>query len=500
MKKITALFLALLMLALPVMGMAASPAEMVEEAVAAGQPLHTAVTFRSGTIPGMAAEEAAIINDLLDALGFTVEQQEGDAPQVDFAMQLSGADVLTLSFASKGEDNYLKSNFLGEAPVVFNGEEGIVLLNRLVDMAVAAEMIPQSEADELKKNLEDVAAQIGQIDITAEVNMEDMDFTGMLEVAANLVSKAKIEEVTAQPKNSDPAAQMVSINLTGEDIAQVYDKLFEILKSNESFMQGFAAGFEGAVNEAGEPITAEEFMNQAPQMMREAMSMIQGEVPVVLYLDEAGEPVYGTMSMTMVSEGDTMTMDMNYARLTVNQGITHTATVIAKESNGTGVAMTFNMLQSPALSTANLAIDSIENEAAKPVMNVAVNLEKEYGETKSEDEMDIVVTITDSDDGQEVSFRVEIESEAEKISEEVVMYESEIEIYLMDSEEDLFTIHVNEVTGAAAESIVTADAVRPGAMTDEEFNAYASEVTGTAMVSLFSALQYLPESILMLMQ
>lgn len=502
MKKFLAMLLTLVMLALPVLGLAESPAEMLESAVNAGRPLHASLQLSSGTIPGLDAESAAIINDLIDAIGFTLDQQEGDAPQFDFALQLSGTDVLTLAAATQGEETYVKSNLLGDATVAFNAAEGKVILDRLMELAVEAGMFTQDDVAAVKQAIEEASAQMSTQMQMSNMDVEDMDLTGLIAVVTELAAKAKVEAVTAQPKNCDTAATVLSISLTGEDIAKVYDAVFEMLKSNEAFMAGMSS-MELTMD--GEAVTPEEMMEKAPAAIREVMAMIQGEVPLSIYLNEAGEPVYGTASMTMKAEDEngaaqTLTMDVNYARLTVNEGITHTATLNGSEENGTGVAMTFNMLQSPAHSTANLAVDSVEGGVNTPVIQVAVDLEKEYGETEAEEEMEFAVTITDSDSGEEIGFRFEMESSAEKYSDVDVMYEAELELYIMDQEEEVFTIKVNEVTGTATDSIVAADAVRPGAMTDDEFTAFLNEDVMMALQNaLVVAVQNLPASILQLM-
>lgn len=503
MKKFTALLLAMLMLALPVMGMAASPSEMVDTAVANGAPLNTAIRFEAGVIPGLDQETAVIVSDLINAISMTTDQQGGDAPQFDFALQLTGTDVLTLSGAAKGDDIYVKSNLLGEDVLAANGDEAKIIFERLLNMGVEAGMFTENDVAEMKQAIEQAATQV-QIP-SVDLDMDDLDPTKVIEVVTKLAEKVQMGEVTAQPKNCDPAAAMISINLTGEDIAEVYDALFDMMKNSKSFMQGFASTFESMNAQMdGEPITAEEFMEKAPAAMREAMGMIQGEVPVVVYLDEEGMPVCGTLSMTMQAETEngeteTIVMDMHYDRLTVNDAVNYNFTVKAEDAKQEGVAMGLYIQTAEKKLSVQFNADSLNKGAAQPVISVNVVQEQEYGETKSEEDTDIAITIVDSESGEEVGFVIEVDMEAEILAEGVVKAESEMDIALKGMEEELITIKVDQVTGAAAESIAVADAVRPGQMTDEEFAAMVNGLGDNVMNVLIQALQCLPASTLELM-
>lgn len=500
MKKLTAMLLALLMLALPVMGMAASPSEMLDVAVANGAPLHTAVRFNAGTIPGLDGDVATVVSDLIDAISLTTDQQGGDAPQFDFALQLTGNDVLTLSGAAKGDDIYVKSNLLGEDVMAANGDEVKIIFERLLDMGVEAGKFSKNDVAQIKQAIEQAASQAKVPAV--EMDLDDVDPTKVLEVVTKLAEKVQVGEVTGQPKNCDTAASMITIILTGEDIADVYDAIFDMMKNSQSFMQGFASSFNSMnATMNGEPITAEEFMEQAPAAVREAMGMIQGDVPVVIYLDEEGMPVCGTVNMTMQGENEngetqTITMAMNYARLTVNDAVNHEFTVVAEDANEEGVAMGLYIQESETQFSAQFSADSLNKGVSQPVINVSITQEKAYGETESEENTNVVITIVDSDSGEEVGFVVEIEEEAEVLAEDVVLYEAEVEFALKGMEDELITIKVDQLTGSATDSIAVADAVRPGAMTDEEFEAMFNGMGDNLLNVMVQVLQSLPASTL----
>ncbi|MBP3453634.1 MAG: hypothetical protein J6M20_07955 [Clostridia bacterium] len=495
MKKFTAVLLALLMMALPVLGMAASPAEMIEGAAAAGQPIHTAVTFDAGTIPGLDAETAAMVNDLIDALGFTTDTQEN---QTNFAMQLSGTDVLTLAWATEGEDTYINSNLLG-GTIAFNATEGDVIIDHLLKMAVDADMLTESDVAEVKQAIEQVKTQVNtQVEA---IDLENLDMTALLTVVEELMEKVTTGEVTQQPKNSDPAATVITIKLTGEDIAKVYKVIFDVMKNVPQFTQALESA-DLTMN--GEKVTADEMIAKLPELADQIGAMVQGEIPVEIYLDEAGEPVYGIMSMTMKAEDEngkeeTITMDMDFARRTVNEGVTYAVTIRAEDANDEGVSITVDVLETEALTTTNVGVASIENGVSEPVITVSVLLNKNYGETKSEENMIVDVVVTDSDSGEEISFKIDMDSEAEVLADGGVQYEAEMDLYILGMEEELFTIEVEQLSGKAVDSIVTADAVRPGTMTEDEVAQYVNnDVMNALMNALMGLVQNLPASVLSL--
>lgn len=491
MKKFTAVLLALLMMALPVLGMAASPAEMIEGAAAAGQPIHTAVTFDSGTIPGLDAETAAMVNDLIDALGFTTDTQEN---QTNFAMQLSGTDVLTLAWATEGEDTYINSNLLG-GTIAFNATEGDVIIDHLLKMAVDADMLTESDVAEVKQLIEQLKTEMNtQVEA---IDLENIDMTALLSVVEELMQKVTTGEVTQQPKNSDPAASVITMKLTGEDITKVYKVIFDVMKNVPQFTQALESA---SLTMNGEKVTADEMIAKLPELADQIGAMVQGEIPVEIYLDEAGEPVYGIMSMTMKAEDETITMDMDFARRTVNEGVTYAVTIRAEDANDEGVSITADVLETEALTTANVGIASIKNGVSEPVITVSVLLNKNYGETKSEESMIVDVVVTDSDSGEEISFKIDMDSEAEVLADGGVQYEAEMDLYILGMEEELFTIEVEQLSGKAVDSIVTADAVRPGTMTEDEVAQYVNnDVMNALMNALMGLAQNLPASVLSLL-
>lgn len=488
MKKLTALLLALLMLALPVMGMAASPDELFTQATET-RPYKMEGKLTWGNTSLLDAETQALVKDVVDAIGFTLAGQEN---QTDFTLTLSGNDVLTLSTAAQGEDTYLLTNLLG-GTIAFNEAEGSVILDYLMNLCVASGMMTEDDVAQAKASIQQALNQAKDVSLTEEFSI---DTAALMTWAEGFAARITTEEVTQQPKNSDPAAQVLSFTLTGEDLTQLYTILFDSLQGNPSFIAGLNST---NLTMDGQPVTAEEFYAQLPEMAKKIGDAVQGDIPVSVYGDAEGNPVYGTAAVTMKFENEegtsTVAMDMDYTRLTVAEGVTHAGNIVAVDENNQGAAVSVSVLAGDKLTTVNAGIGSIEAGATTPVLGLDVKAEKEYGDTESELALEALLTIVS--EGQEITLGLDMDKET-KLNGENAVYEGDMDISFMG--EEILCIKMTAATGEAAPSIITADAVRPGQMTEEEFNTYAEETVMPALqMALVNLIQSLPESVLTLL-
>ena len=144
MRKLFALLLAVVMMALPMGGLAASPDELMEQATASGRAKTVSVSFTPGTLP-LDESIATPLSDLLSALSFTATT----APdQTEFVMKLSGKDALTFAMSAKDGVTSLTSNLLGGDVIAFDAKEGEALLGKLITLiGQSAQMTEEQMAD-----------------------------------------------------------------------------------------------------------------------------------------------------------------------------------------------------------------------------------------------------------------------------------------------------------------------------------------------------------------
>lgn len=501
MKKLMSILMVLVMLALPAMGMAASPFEMMTEAVESGLPLRVDVEFIPGEIP-LEKDVAAIVADVLDALDFTYMQQSGENEQVDFMMNLSGNPVLTLSTAVKEGVSYIASDLLGAGVVAVTEEELLPLMQRMVNMMVASDLMTKSDAEILLAQLPEIIAQeqaaaAVEAEQLNEVIMGDVDFG----FSFSMEDKITVEEVTMQPRNADFATQKVQFTMSGEEVQQVYEEIFTVLENNEEFMAGILAGVESA----GETMTPDEVMKTLREVVAQAAGMLTEPAQVEAYLNDEGDLVALNMGMNLAvpEEDDGKTekiqVELAYSRLTVNDALTHTATVIAKDDENDGVSLTGNLYQSFPRSFVSLDVAEMDDGVVEEAMlGFSAELMKNRNDDAAIDDAVITVYLVDEDSKQEYSFTVKARMEANANDGQPTMT-MDAGLYLMDSENPMLTVKANARTDEAAPSIITGNEVHPGAMDDAAFNAYAEEVVNNLQTWLIVLVQNLPQSVLMLL-
>ena len=493
MKKILSIMLALFMLALPTLSLAASPAGLLGEAVEAGRPWRAEVSMQAGEIPAD-ADTAALLSDIIDALGFRMDVQQGDAPQTDVALLLSGKEVLTFAVAEKGDDTYIKTNLTGEDVMAFNAEEAQALLERVLKLMVDSGAMTEAELEEIKAQLGSMA---GAGNITAMMEGMQVDTAAILSLVAEITAQVTTEEVTAQPRNCDPAVRKVSFTVTRDMLMKYYSLCVDMLKKNEAYMALLNEQM-ALVADSGEAVTAEEALDKGLETIQNSITAFSA--PVSVYLNEKDEPVYALVDATMTTgqEDDqvNLTMTIGYARLTGTEGVSHSATLIANDEEKDGIAMTFNYLAGEKRSMISFdAAEIDEGVSEAPVMSVEAELLKDRVETAAHDQLTVTMTLRDDDESQSMTLKADVS--AEKSGEDAA-FNLIGKLFLPGSEKEMITLNAAVTTGEAAPSIAVEDAVRPGAMTDDEFNAFLGQVVQSAQTALLVMLQSLPDSVLQL--
>lgn len=391
MKKLLSLLLALMMLHVPAMTLAENlpdldgeliggadgpteilvaneaklPAVLGEEALAAGRRVTSTMTITelSGVETGDPATDAAI-SDLINALALSIAQQ-GD--EFDLAVQLSGQDALTFGAAVNGEDCYIKSNLIGGA-IVVNANEIEPLVNRLLDMMVMMEAMTEEDAAALREQLTvmmDTYASTMESSMESVMAMEELESlnTAALEqLYASMQDKIEVVDVVTVPKMCDPATEAVQLVLTNEDMAAAMKNVYQFLLDNPALMDylGSMLGFSTEAEldmiwetsgeiyktyglyESEEEFRADNMTFK--QIVETAMAeldgrkVLDGEFTMMMAADENGEIVWGTMSLPVYIEeesvvdaaqtvGETTQIDLTYTRQTVAAGVAHTCNI-----------------------------------------------------------------------------------------------------------------------------------------------------------------------------
>ena len=494
MKRILCAMLAVLLLAVPALSLAASPVEMLEQAVEAGRPLHAEVSMQAGEMP-MGEADAKLVSDIINALGFRMDVQQGDAPQTSMALKLSGKEVLTFAVAEKGGDTFLKTNLAGADVMAFNAQEAQNTLNRLMQMMADSGLMTREQLDEVMAQF---ASMAGMGSITSLAEGLEFDTAALLSLTADLAEAMTMEGVTSQPRGCDEAKTRMSFTMTRDMLLKWVDLCLDMLRKNESYMSALNQQLTSMAAVGSETVTAEELLEQLRQQLNDSITAFGA--PVSIFLDEKDEPVYILMdaAMTIAEDDEQEDLDVTftYTRLTGTEGVNHSATLIANDEEKDGMSMTFGLLEGEKRAVVSFDLAEMDEGVTEaPILSLAAELLKEREETSARDQLNVTMTLTDSGKSQSVTLTADASAEQ---NGEDVDFQVCGKLYLPGCTAETITVNAQLTTGEAEPSIVTEDAVRPGAMTDDEFNAFLGKVAQSAQTALLVMLQNLPDSVLQL--
>ena len=548
MKKFAAICLALLMLALPVLGCAATSGEMISNARDKGMPLKTTVTFTPADLSStLGAETAAVYSDVLNALSIELYQADD---QGSLSAQLSGKDVLTLSGAFRDGTTYLNSNFLGSRSIAVDADEWQPLLEKLVDLLAAAGEMDEDEAALVKAQLAGMFSGEMAAQMNAEDAFADVDWTPVIDLVSGMLKKkGTVAEVTEQPADCDKAMNKVTVTLDGEDMVKLYSTAADCIRKSDSAMAFLDKQLESA------EMTAEELFTEFIDAMEEACTEMTMELLVTEYMSLSGDLVAMDMDMTMTQDDVTVKAPLVYRRLTGEQGVSHT--VIIRCSADDVPVMTVDLLYLDAEPAgmvtfkANL-LDGDDKmqmtaDAAFDDKNVDASFKMDVTESGESVVMTVSVLSTNEDNKSNTDVKLNVNSGDEDVSialkldgeqtpgdttassmgnmslsmdvdgvemalngsyttvteagESSVCRETNADVGLtvMGMEIPLCSVKAVTENCDAMASLAEGASVHPAAMSDEELSAYGEEIATDVQTALMVLIQNLPTSVLQLM-
>ena len=488
MKKWIAMLLAVMMLVLPLAGLAEAPEELMDKALDDGLTLETAVSFSAGNLP-FGDEINAPVADLLNALSFYHLENEND--QSVFAVRLSGEDALRVETQMDVDDrDYFKFNWLGDSVLSFNESELETTMKRIAEVFAAAMGMD-------KESLQSVlsGAVNADMDVDDALDLDDMDAQPLMDFIASLSERAETADVTEQPADCDPAVKAITITITAEDLAQFYEILFTMVRSNEELMSVLSTYGSATLN--GESMTVEEMMDRFPAQIREHKDQIP-DIPLAIYLDADNGLVKMTESMTMaVDDSEPVTAEFVVNRNTAEIGVTYDATLTAVQGTDSNVMVKVSVLtDSKTTDDVSMAVYALGSEQADTEMfRLSYAAQKNYAADKAERHS----TVT-------LRFRPEVDAEALELTlknDTTAAYDgkafsksAEHKLYLSDESDPLVTMTRTTATVDAPASLANGEAVTPGTMDDADFQTWLNGALTNLTSGATKALRLLPASVL----
>lgn len=494
MKKFLAWMLALIMLALPVCGLAEG--DIFAEAVANGRAVQrtTTIHFMQTGVP----EADELIQTLTEALEVKTYWQEGDAPQMGLILNLNATDILTVELANIGEDTYIYSDLLGST-IVIGQDEAEAVVTRFVNMMVEEGMISRYDAntflESFHASLEAQSAPSVDIDYDALIAGFEGAAEGFVAWATGIAARVEEADLSGLPEGCDPAVTAFSLPLTMEDVQEFYRQIFGMLKGNGEYLRLLDATL---TSQDATGITGEEMLASLEQQIVDGMGEVQvSDCVVTVYLDEAGDLVAMTMPFTIsAADGsDPIGCEFVYTRRTEGdvvyyrgdlnlsndeQRIVLTLTAETSEGHFNGL-LAYSLLDgetSVGRGTYGFMYDEQATDATRSV-NAAVTMSLQEG-----DEPVQTFDVTVSMDGRKNG----IDAEQTTV----------ITLNVQGSE--FFTVTTKSVSTDPRPSIVSDSAARLSAMTDEDFIVWFRTFEMSIVSVAANAVKALPASILQQLQ
>ena len=485
MKKFLAMFLALLMLALPALSLAEG--DFISEAVESGRRVERTTTFSVSSLGDETVDQ--ILGELLGALNVATSWQEGNAPQGGLHVVMNGKDILSFEFAAANEKIYLKSDLLSGQTVVFaNGDEQPItenILNTLVSMGILKEEDAAQAREQMNAAM--AGAQNPMADVDFEAIAEGFDFTELVKLGEDVAGRmAETTDLSGKPGDCDPAVKAITVTLTAEDIVKFYDVVLDALKANKEYL-ALLDTMMVSVND--EPTTAEDALNQMRQVIdQDFAKMLTSDVPVTVYLDGDDQPVAAVMAFTMnaAQEGEEArpaAVDFVYKRNTDGERVLHS------------VLYAIEMTDGKVTASLDVAVEGSDVDAEFMVNDgeggVSVGFKKTSEVTDTEKTLNVRVGVG----AQDLSMAATYVAHATKSGADA---EQTTVVTLINDGEELATMTTVSKTTDPAASIVTDDAIRLAELNQEEFQNWFMGVIGNLQTWLLQALQALPTSVLMM--
>jgi len=527
MKKIVAMLMAIMMLVLPMAGLAEGifGVDPFTQAIENGRRVTTNV-YVENIAADFTGEEAIdqIIVDLLSALNITTYTQDNEEYFALGMKQQNGevADLLTFGFAQKDDVTTLSSNLLGGA-IAVGKDEAQPVVERLIDTLVLIGLFTEDDAQMIKEemgamiaSMPDQTAMEAELEaMIAKIDFMALDFSALTDAFLPVLESMQMGEVTMQPKNCDPAVNVVTLNITGEQMKAMLTSFFRFIKANPQLAEVSGYFYDMvlssvAVMAEGEEIpTYNEMLDKMLAEMDEEIN-IEGDTTVTVYLGEDGMPVMAEVKFPEQNASDeeavaetvshTYVPTITYTRLTMNEVAAHS--IVVDVDN---VDMTINLVAKDETVTVNFAV--AEDGATLFLMNI--DCLNRSAENLIAFDMLIDFTIVDNEqydyeyneatgnyetiklDPVTIEFGMKITSDTD-----LDALTSKNTFTINAAGKDYLTIVTDTAVVDAGASIADGDVLRLAALEDADFANWFVGVINGLQTWLYSAIEVLPASVL----
>lgn len=483
MKKLLAVLLSIMMLAMPLTSMAENS---VWDNAARQETTITIHDLNADLVSALGGDDTtmAAINDLLAALSLTGYQQGDEA---GFDLNLSGKSVLGMaSLTTAAEENqlmYVSSALLGGV-IAVNSKD----VEAIREKALRATMKMSGQSDEeIDKAIEESKEQLsGNAEYTAlmeaAANLSSMTEEQLMEDAGGHhgvhdhdernTSGAEMAEVTEQPGDCDAAKNYVKVTVPPEKLAEMTKALLEMIHSVPSIGAYMDALFSAA------DTSWDDLLKELDEA-----DLYADDIVYEYWMTEAGELVRMTASVKINNGGEEpLPMSFTATRNTADGVATWLVTIKSAEDTAATLTFAGDLENFTANLTAYAGEDSVE-------INVS-------GKGVGTDSSVVDVEIKETVDGVEQGFGVVVTTATTMDGEQGVR---KVDVLVRFMGLDVVTITAETRTCDAKDALDVSKAQDLGAMTDSEFQTWFVKVMNNLQNLPMTLLMSLPESMLTLL-
>lgn len=268
----------------------------------------------------------AEVSDLVNSLTLSVTAQK-QPEQIGLALSC-GEDVLaSLELEAFEGKLCLRSNLLGDQPVLFSEDDLEPLAQRVLQYGVDNGLMTQEDADAMLASMEsamedeaagDAPADQEAFELTEEQQQQlvdaltSIDVTPALEEILKLAAKVEITDRNIPQSGSDKAVTLIQGSFTGEDVRLLAQAVIKTLESSEGLVVLLA--------DAGFSLKDESFRSALNELLDQAAIAVKS-MDFGVYLDKDGGLVHFSSMPVFELEGNKVTGSVSYKRNTLEDSM-----------------------------------------------------------------------------------------------------------------------------------------------------------------------------------
>lgn len=450
MKKLLSLMLALLVMVMPF----ASLAEQVAATTFAITECNLAKAVEGMELDEDAQKVLPLIDAVLPLLSFTGYVADD---QVGLIASVSETPAVTLTVAQKDDTVLVGSNLLGEKTIAVTADEVKNLLVAMAPELVAQGALTQEQADALILMLEDpeafleaqLSALFGSFDPEAMLDYVMTEILPLIEIT---------QEACDTPVNgSDVPDTHTAVRIAKENMGKLVKAAIEM------------PGLE-KVKEMIESSLAENGMESMDEFYAEVSSVYADDIVVDVYTAD-GELCYMCYSYSVQAEEVLTTVFYEGIVKTQEDGTQCVVLNAVITADGTEITMNGDIDINGDLQTGVLTVKAGEDtivvvEFTGDNANCVITISSPLLP------ISLTITVISNDEAAQMTFK------------------------LSHMEENLLSLMVANTEIEAPAAPAAEGAAHVLTMNEEELNAFAEEVQGSAMTALISVIQLLPAEVL----